>query len=202
MRHFLPLLLALLAVTPAAAAPPDLLAALRGGGLVIFLRHAETGPPHPDQARAVIGECATQRLLNEEGREQARGIGAAIAEFGIPLAEVLASPFCRTMETAVLAFGRAVPEPALSLPRHVDDAARLAMGRDLLALVARTPPAAGNLVLVGHSYHLIGAGLPRPDPQGAAVILRRDGAGGLAPLAVLPPAAWFALVHRTAAARR
>jgi hypothetical protein len=83
----------------------------------------------------------------------------------------------------------------------VDDTARQARGRDRLALAARMPPGAGNLVLVGHSYHLIGAGLPRPDPQGTAVILHRDSAGGLVPLAVLPPEGWSALARQTLAAR-
>lgn len=200
MRHLLTLILLLTGAAPAVAAPPEIVALLRQGGLVIFLRHAETGPPHPDQAQAVVGDCSTQRPLNEHGRIQARAIGDAFGALGIPPGTVLASPFCRTMETAVLAFGAATPEPALALPRHVDDDARRAMGRDLLALAARTPPGPGNLLLVGHSYSLIGAGLPRPDPQGTAVILRRDGAGGLVPLAVLPPEAWAALARQTLAA--
>lgn len=201
MRRLLPLLLLLVTAVPAAAAPPDLVGLLRQGGLVIFLRHAETGPPNPDQAQAIIGDCATQRPLNDQGRAQAQDIGGAFRALRIPVAEVLASPFCRTLETAVLAFGVGVPEPALGLPRHVDDAARHAMGRDLLTLAARVPAAPGKLVLVGHSYHLIGAGLPRPDPQGTAVILRRDGAGGLVPLAVVPPEGWAALARQSLAAR-
>jgi phosphohistidine phosphatase SixA len=200
----LPLLLAALVASPAAAAPAELLQALRQGGLVIFLRHAETGPPHPDQAAAVIGDCATQRMLTEAGRAQATAIGEAFRALDLPVARVLASPFCRTMETAVLAFGQAVPDLALSLPRHVDAAAHVAMGRALAGLLATAPagPGASNLVLVGHSYHLIAAGGPRPEPQGAAAVLRPDGAGGFTTLALLPPAAWAELAPARLAALR
>lgn len=200
MRRILTLGLAILlaaAAVPALAMPVELLSALRGGGLVIFLRHAETGPPHPDQGAAVLGDCATQRNLTEGGRAQAVEIGEAFRAMGLPVGRVLASPYCRTLETAALAFGKAVPETALSLPRHVDAAAHAAMGRALLDLVGRVAPApgAGHLILVGHSYHLIAAGGPRPDPQGAAAILRPDGAGGFETLALLPPAAWAELAR-------
>lgn len=194
------LLLAILAALPARAEPLPV-DALRAGGLVIFLRHAETGPPSPDSATAVLGECGTQRLLNDEGRGQAVAIGHAVRSLGVPVGRVLASPFCRTMETAVLAFGAASPEPALSLPRHLDAASHAAMGAALLRLIASEPPRAGeNLVLVGHSYHLMNAGGPRPDPQGAAAVLRPDGRGGFTTIALLAPPDWMSMARRYAEA--
>lgn len=190
MPHFLRLLAALVLLAPLPArADPGLLAALREGGLVIFLRHAETGGSWPDQALAVPGECESQRDLDATGRAQSLEIGAAFRALGIPVARVLASPFCRTMETAVLAFGMAEPEPALTLPRHVDAAAHAAMGAALRALLPATPPA-GNWVMVGHSYHIIAAGGPPPQPQGAAVILRPLGEGRFTVLGMLPPQGW------------
>lgn len=197
MKHiFLFSLIALLGALPARA-DTALVEALREGGLVIFLRHTETGPPHPDSAHAILGDCETQRLLNAEGRAQAVAIGQAMRSLGVPVAQVLASPFCRTIETASLAFGAAIPELALSLPRHLDAASHAAMGAALLRLVAGHPPGSeGNLVLVGHSYHLINAGGPRPDPQGAAAVLRPDGQGGFVTLALLAPADWEALARR------
>ncbi|WP_200305627.1 histidine phosphatase family protein [Paracraurococcus ruber] len=193
------LLLALLAL-PAAASPADWLQALRAGGLVVFLRHAETGPPHPDQGQAVLGDCATQRNLTEAGRAQARAIGEAMRALAVPVGRVLASPYCRTLETAALAFGDGAPEMALALPRHVDAAAHRAMGQALRDLIARAAPAseAGNLILVGHSYHLIAAGGPPPEPQGAAAILHPDGEGGFRTLALLPPQAWADLARMAA----
>ncbi len=52
-------------------------------------------------------DCASQRNLTDKGREEARAIGAHVRRLGIPVGEVLASPYCRTMETARLAFGKA-----------------------------------------------------------------------------------------------
>ena len=191
MRAVLLLLSMLLA--PAARADKDVLAALRAGGVVIFFRHAETGPPWPDHDAAVLGECASQRDLNAAGRAQAEAIGEAFRELSIPIRGVLASPFCRTMETAVLAFGKAMPESTLSLPRQLDAAAHAAMGKALLKLVATAArsDAPGNLVLVGHSYHLIAAGGPRPDPQGAAAVLRPRAEGGFDTIALIPPDGWM-----------
>jgi len=168
-----------------------LLDALRQGGLVIFLRHAETGSAAPDQARAVPGDCDTQRNLSAAGQAQAVEIGAQFRALGIPVGAVLASPFCRTMETGVLAFGRAAPEWALTLPRDTGHAdAHRAMGDALLRLLPASLPPGQNLVLVGHSYHLIAAGGPRLEPQGAAAIFRP---GGMSVLATLGPADWAAL---------
>lgn len=183
--------LLLLAPLPAQA-DPALLAALREGGLVIFLRHAETGSASPDQALAVPGECESQRNLDATGRAQSLEIGAAFRGLGIPVSRVLASPYCRTMETAALAFGMAEPEPALTLPRHVDAVARETMGAALRGLLPAAPPL-GNWVMVGHSYHIIAAGGPPPQPQGAAVILRPLGEGRFTVLGMIPPQGWRAL---------
>jgi phosphohistidine phosphatase SixA len=180
---------------PAARAEPGLLAALRQGGLVIFLRHAETGSSTPDQANAVLGDCATQRNLDATGRAQAVAIGVAFREFGIPVGRVLASPFCRTLETAALAFGAAEPEIGLSLPRHVDAAARGTMGDSLRALLPE-PGFAENWVMVGHSYHMMGAGGPAPQPQGAAVVLRPEGEGRFTVLGQIPPDGWAGLARQ------
>ena len=52
-------------------------------------------------------DCATQRNLTDKGRAEARALGEHVKRLKIPIGEVLASPFCRTMETARLAFGKA-----------------------------------------------------------------------------------------------
>lgn len=182
-------LLICLAMASPAWADDTLLRDLRAGGHVIFIRHAETGPAWPDQRQAVPGDCDTQRDLNATGRADARAIGAAIAALGIPVDAVLASPYCRTMETAVLAFGRAQPEWALNLPADtLSPMSHAVMGFDLLQLLARRPPGAGNLVLVGHSYHVAVAFGPLPEPQGAAVVIGPGGAR-----AMIGPRDWLAL---------
>lgn len=84
--------------------------ALRGGAIVLF-RHAHA-PGGGDPAGMRLGDCATQRNLDATGRAQAERIGQALRGQGVPIGAVLTSEWCRTRETAELAFpGRARPEP-------------------------------------------------------------------------------------------
>ena len=87
--------------------------ALRRGAIVLF-RHAHA-PGFGDPAGMRIGDCATQRTLDETGRAQARRIGDAIRKAGVSVGRVLTSEWCRSRETAELAFpGRVQPEPAFN----------------------------------------------------------------------------------------
>jgi broad specificity phosphatase PhoE len=63
------------------AADEALWTLLKGGGQVVIMRHAATVPNVPDTLGA--GGCASQRNLSEEGREDARRIGAAFRARGI-----------------------------------------------------------------------------------------------------------------------
>ena len=93
----------------AAAAQPDpgIVQKLREGGYVLYMRHASTDFSQNDARMTSYEDCASQRNLTDKGREEAREIGAYVKRLGIPIGEVLASPYCRTMETARLAFGTA-----------------------------------------------------------------------------------------------
>ena len=105
------LLLAGLALPRPAAASEPAWEALRGGAIALF-RHA-IAPGGGDPAGMRLGDCATQRNLDEAGRAQARRIGEAFRARGVEVGAVLASRWCRAAETAELAFpGRARPEPA------------------------------------------------------------------------------------------
>ena len=84
-----------------------LLAGLRAGGYVIYFRHTSTDMSRDDALSRSDDDCDNQRPLTDRGREEARSIGAAFKELRIPVGTVLASARCRTMETAMLAFGRA-----------------------------------------------------------------------------------------------
>jgi phosphohistidine phosphatase SixA len=89
-----------------AYADEDLLRLLRGGGQVLFIRHASTVPGAGDPAGFRLEDCATQRNLSAEGREEAQRLGRFIAAEGIEVARVISSPWCRCLDTARLAFGR------------------------------------------------------------------------------------------------
>ena len=108
----------LLTGTSVLAAPqPDegrVLDALKQAGVVILIRHSATDPGVGDPPGFVLADCATQRNLNEGGREQARRLGQWFAAHGIRPTSVKASPWCRTRETATLAFGGTENWAALS----------------------------------------------------------------------------------------
>ncbi|MBI5258081.1 MAG: histidine phosphatase family protein [Burkholderiales bacterium] len=111
---------------PVRAAPGDaLVRALRGaqaGGGVLMLRHA-LAPGTFDPPGFRLGDCATQRNLDDEGRRQARHLGAWCAAHKLRPTRVRSSPWCRCLETATLAFGdRAEPWAALGSPRAGDEA--------------------------------------------------------------------------------
>ncbi len=86
---------------------PELLSELRKGGYVIYFRHTSTDFSRDDARSKSDDDCDNQRPLTDKGRDEARQIGAAFKELKIPVGQVLASPRCRTMETAMLIFGRA-----------------------------------------------------------------------------------------------
>ena len=85
----------------------QLLPVLRKGGYILYFRHTSTDFSRDDSRSRSDDDCDNQRSLTDKGREEARQIGAAFRELTIPIEKVLASPRCRTMETAMLAFGRA-----------------------------------------------------------------------------------------------
>jgi virginiamycin B lyase len=87
---------------------------LRRGGVVLVLRHAATDMSKPDKDPVDLADCATQRNLSAQGRADARAIGRGIRRLKVRVGVVLTSPFCRTAETARLAFsGRGTVSGAL-----------------------------------------------------------------------------------------
>ncbi len=98
---------------PVAASDDAAWDALKVDAIALF-RHANA-PGTGDPARMRLGDCTTQRNLDEAGRAQARRIGDAFRARGITVGAVLASQWCRTLETAELAFpGQARPEPVFN----------------------------------------------------------------------------------------
>lgn len=125
-----------------------LVEALRRGGYVLYLRHASTDFGQNDEAMTDYANCAQQRNLTDAGREEARAVGAAIKRLRIPVGPILASPFCRTRESAVLVFGDPTVSSAVRGGPGTDaDGQRYAELRKLLS----TPVARGsNLAIASH----------------------------------------------------
>ncbi len=137
-------------VAGACGAPADtsspLVADLRDGGHVLVLRHAATdaGTDTTDDPT----DCGRQRNLSSDGRADAEALGRALKDLSIPISDVRASPMCRTMDTARLAFGDTRADERLL---QSADPAGVRM------LLEDATPSDGNRVLVGHQGSILEA---------------------------------------------
>ena len=164
----------LLALAGPAAAQADeaLWDRLKAGGHVILIRHALTDPGVGDPPGFRVEDCSTQRNLNAAGREEAARLGAAFARRGIPVAQVLSSRWCRALDTARIAFGRAQPWPALDNTFETPQRREPQMREVRRALTQA--PAGGNLVLVTHGVNV--QALSGVAPGTAEPVVMRPGA--------------------------
>jgi phosphohistidine phosphatase SixA len=182
------------APSAAASAPLSgraLVDALRRGGYVIYLRHTSTDFGQNDDAMTTFDDCAKQRNLTDAGRAEARAIGAAIAKLRIPIGDVLASPYCRTLETARLAFGRATAAPAArggpAVPESADryDALR--------ALLSASVKNGVNAVIVSHGNPFRAVAGPPYLAEGEAAVIEPLGARGFRIVARVTRESWALL---------
>ncbi len=89
-------------------------AALEEPGAFAIMRHA-LAPGTGDPSELALGDCATQRNLDDRGRAQARAIGAAFRARGVRFDAVLSSQWCRCRETAdLLDLGAVTEDPAFN----------------------------------------------------------------------------------------
>ena len=150
--------------------------ALTTPNAIVLFRHA-LAPGGGDPAGFVAGDCSTQRNLSDEGRQQAKRIGAELRKNGVNVGSVWHSAWCRTRDTAQLAFPHlAAPvlraEPAFNsfFGNPSDEPAQTAAARQLL-LGWRGP---GTLVVVTHQVNI--TALTGIVPQsGEGVVLQREG---------------------------
>jgi len=92
----------------------EMIARMKAGGHILMIRHA-LAPGTGDPANFRIGDCSTQRNLDDRGREQAKAIGKLLRSEGITSARVYSSQWCRCLETAELIdLGSAAELPALN----------------------------------------------------------------------------------------
>jgi hypothetical protein len=184
--------------TPAAAerAAPALegralVDALRRGGYVLYLRHTSTDFSQNDAAMTSYADCASQRNLTDAGRAEARAIAAGLRALRIPIGEVLASPYCRTMETGRLAFGKATPSPAVrGGPAQAESAERYAELRRLLS----TPLAgATNLAISSHGNPFNAVAGPPYLAEGEIAVVQPQGNGAFRIVARVTKTGWTEL---------
>lgn len=177
-------------------AAATLVGRLRGGGHVLYFRHAATDQSRQDDPTPDLTDRSTQRNLSERGREQARQIGTAIGALGVPIGEVLISPYARVRETAELAFGtdrlRETSDLLNEAYPGTDDAD---LARRLQGLLATPPPPGENTVLIGHGFNITEAtGLTIA--EGECAIFEPTGRGDFRLVARVTVEQWQAVTSR------
>lgn len=181
-------------------AGPELLAEVRKGGYVLYMRHGNTDNSKPDRVPHVdLKDCETQRPLNDEGRRVAAAVGKEIRNARIPLGEIFHSPLCRARESAQLAF----PDRRASLQEEekllytanlttAEKQPNLAMTRRLLSL----PVAAGvNRVVVAHAPNMADLIGYFVKPEGTVVVIRPLGDEQFEYLGSIHPETWQKLAR-------
>jgi phosphohistidine phosphatase SixA len=121
--------------------------------------------------------------------------GEAVRRLDVPVGRVLASPFCRTLETAQLAFGDVGTADALLALASVGDEGSPDRERTLeaaRALAAEVPQGGTNTVLVGHVSTFEPLASTAPE-EGGTVVLAPDGDGGFEVVGEVPPGGWALL---------
>jgi len=156
----------------------DVVSELRAGGYVIFFRHATTNPDQVDADAPKLDRCETQRNLSTGGRRMARDIGLAFQTLRIPVRKVVTSPYCRTVDTAELAFGHHESSDALYFVIGMDKEQRNRHSTELRQMLSTAPQPGSNTVIVSHNANLKEATGIWPKREGDAHVFRPRPGGG------------------------
>ena len=118
----------------------------------------------------------------------------AMRRLKVPVSEVLASPYCRTMDTArQLGLGDVQASNAVMNLRVAEYfGGREAIVATARALLARPPSAGSNRVIVAHG-NVAQAATPVYPGEGEAVIFAPDGQGRFRFIGRIPPERWVEL---------
>ena len=162
--------------------------ALRGGGYVLYMRHALQKPPRTTGCELIN--------LTPVGEEQARRVGAAIRDLKIPIGVIRSSEPCRNLDTArLLGLGAfQVTEalnPAGSCDGFDEHAARYKQ-------LIEVPPSGTNMLLVAHVH-----GSPNKSDWmqleiAEIIVYRPDGKGTTTPIARVRIEEWADLLRGAA----
>jgi phosphohistidine phosphatase SixA len=172
---------------PGIAAAQSIDAALRqslqADGTILLLRHANA-PGVGDPAGFRLGDCATQRNLDDAGREQALRIGQQLRDLQARVTAVWSSQWCRASETARIAFN--------GLPVREEAAFNSFFGamqeedRQRQSALARLVPwrGPGALAVVTHQVNI--SALTGITPASGEAVVARIQGGRLVPLGRVP----------------
>lgn len=151
-------------------------------GHVVLMRHA-LAPGVGDPPGLRVGDCATQRNLDETGRQQARRLRAALEKNGLRFDTVLSSAWCRCLETARLATG-GEPQVFSGLNSFFDDPRREPAQVAEIKARVKSLPSNARVLMVTHQV-VITALTGRTTSYGQMVVARRRLDGSLTPVATI-----------------
>ena len=173
----------------------DLIRALKAGGYTIYFRHAATDWSQQDR----VGEagdwlsCDASRMrqLSAAGRDAATALGADIRALDIPVDRVLASPYCRTVETARLMGLGEVQTTTDVMNMRVAEyfEGRAAIARRARRRLAMPPVQGSNTVIVAHGNVALSATGVHLG-EGEAAVFRPLGNEDFTIIGQLTPAEW------------
>jgi broad specificity phosphatase PhoE len=175
-----------------------LVESLRKGGYNIYFRHAATDWSKNDQVSKAGDwtscDSGKMRQLSAAGQKTAGTVGEAMRALKIPIGQVLASPYCRTVETA--------RNMKLGPVETTTDIMNLRVAEyfgGTSAIVEHThrrlsmlPQAKTNTVLVAHGNVLVTATDVYPQ-EAEAIVFRPGGIGTWTFVARISPQEWARL---------
>ena len=124
-----------------ALAADDAWALLKKPGHVVLLRHSNAPGSQTESNDMNFKDCSIQRNLDAAGKAQAARIGDAFRKHGIAKLQLIASQYCRAIETAKLTrLGPVSENPVLNLVYIADLFAKNAALKNTVELIRKIPP--------------------------------------------------------------
>ena len=176
----------------------DLVEALHKGGYNIYFRHAATDWSQNDQVSQegdwTSCDPSKMRQLSEAGRQTAAAVGESMRRLQIPIGQVLASPYCRTIETARNMNLGPVETTTDIMNLRVAEyfGGKSAIAESARRRLSMAPRAGTNTVLVAHGNVLVNATNVYPQ-EAEAIVFRPADNGTWSFVARIPPQQWARL---------
>ncbi len=169
--------------------PAERIRLLQSGGNFMVMRHAATDHNQKDLDRSLNPDCSKQRNLSATGREQMQQMHTALQRLQVPVAQVFASPNCRTRDTAQALFDDYQVDPDLQFSISKDSAEAGRLAEHLNAMLMRLNPGPANTMIITHTSNIRDALGIWPKPEGVVLVIQR-GSSGLVFKGIIEPDAW------------
>jgi phosphohistidine phosphatase SixA len=169
-----------LMLAPAAqAGDEETWALLKRPGHIALLRHSNAPGSTPEPYGMNLKDCTIQRNLDDEGRAQARRLGAEFRKRGVTNIRVISSQFCRAIESGkLLGLGSVRGLPALN-QIYLADLGKLADASTQVKAYIQKIPRNQPALLISHVSNIFGiAGVSLS--SGELAVVHLDPAGSVA----------------------